>query len=90
MVTKQVRITTVAEDIVKEYAGHDSISRGIMRMKEVLADKDREIARLKGISDNLQKPHWMSDGSLSQHNQKYWERFKLEVRAALEDIQRRY
>jgi len=77
MTTKLVRITTVAEDILRVYSGKDSLSRGVIAMQGILQEKDREISRLKDISDDLQKKvlaqskvMWQS--SPCMHDERYW------------------
>jgi hypothetical protein len=84
LTTKQIRITTIAEDIVKEYAGQDSISRGIMRMKEILQEKDREISKLKEIADNLQKKGIAGSNSQDYHGEVFWKQMEETVTKSLQ------
>ena len=71
-----------------------------MRMKDILQEKDREIAKLKGIADKLQKfngelqstvvtgsKHWTNTGPVGGHDVRYWETLKEKVQEAIKDLQ---
>ena len=100
MTTKQIRITTVAEEIVKAYAGQDSISRGIVAMQTRVHELEREVSKLKETADRLQKfngelqstavtgsKHWTNTGPVGGHDKKYWDELKEKVKEVLIELQ---
>jgi hypothetical protein len=90
MPTKLVRLTEAAVDILRTYAGEDSLSRGVIAIQELFQEKDREILRLKEIADRLQgqvgemqsmavtgSKHWTNTGSqITEHNAEYWDKLR--------------
>ena len=89
MPTKQVRITVESEDLIKAYAGKDSLSRGIERMHTMIKMQDQELAKLKETANNLQsKQHWTNTGPVAgSHDAKYWLQFKESVKEAITEMQ---
>jgi len=88
-----IRLTKQVKEILSPYS--EDATKAIKEMKVRIDYLEGENSKLKAISDALQSKtsqpvHWTSNGSLNEHNQKYWVTLKAAVTESLQEYSMRH